>query len=208
MGLRIGREAGPTAGDALAGPAQELAGAERRDVERLGHLVVGDVEHLTQDEHRPLRRRQPFEHVERGQRDRLALLDRVERPERRPGCQGGLGQPGAHVGLACRPGRPQLIERQAAHHGGEEGDGLADVGPVGAHPPQVGVGHHVLGIPHAAQQAVRDADEARPMAVELLGGGDIVLPTGHRRPPTRGRRPATRVRGPSSTRDARAASRG
>ena len=60
--------------DRLAGALQGAVDRGHRGLERLADLLGGEAEHLAQDQHRPLARRQVLHRGDEGELDRLALL--------------------------------------------------------------------------------------------------------------------------------------
>jgi len=165
-GLRLrGREAtspGTPRAEVLARAVEELAARGVAPPHGARHLGHREVEHLMQDEHRPLQGRQRFEHREEGHGDRLRLGGALV-------ARGGLGrdrlrEPLAHVALAPPPRRADLVEAEPRHHRGEVRARRLNVFRVGG--AEEGILHDVLGVGGAPQHAVGDAHQPRALAFE------------------------------------------
>jgi len=166
--LRVGVEPFAAGGEVTGRAAVQLT-AVRRHADDRGDLVVGQFERLPQHEHRPLRRGQTLHQMNGRVGERVPQLGGLRRPERFGGDR--FGQPRPGVRLARHARRPQLIQCQARDDGDEEGAWDADRGAVRRGPAQIRLLHHVLGVPHAAQKPVSEAQEQRPVLLEDGVGG-------------------------------------
>jgi hypothetical protein len=72
-----GREPGPSLGHPATGSGGDLAARLRCAVDHLGDLGEGDLEHIGEQEHHPLDRRQSLEHRQEADGERLDQLDLV-----------------------------------------------------------------------------------------------------------------------------------
>ena len=98
----------PALRDVRPRPVRDLADRGRAFADGFGDLVVGQVEHLAQHEHRPLVRREGLEHQQHRHRDAVGQFDVLGHVGRG---QQGLGQPGADVGLLAAAERAQPDQR-------------------------------------------------------------------------------------------------
>ena len=169
---RVGLEAVPVLRDVAPGAMEQLARASLGDVEDLGDLGEGEVERLAQDEHAAFGRGELLQHVQGGDGHRLAQLERVEWTEHRRVGQRRLGEPRTDIALPGHARRGQLVEGETRDHRGEEGGRLTDLRVLDPQPSHHRLRHDVLGVPHAAEQPVGDAEESRAMAEELVGRAD------------------------------------
>jgi hypothetical protein len=83
----------------------------------------------------------------------------------------------ADIGAAAGVSGLEVIEAQPARYGDEPSPQVVDAVDVGPHEAGVGLLHHVFGVAHAAQHAVRDVED--PLAVLAPGLVEVVA-VGHR----------------------------
>ena len=161
--------AGPALVDVAPGPDEDLAAVRLGLAGDLGDLLVVVAEHLVQQEHRALGRRQALKQHEERHRQRIGHLGPLRgvglavRDER-------LGQPGADVGLTAHPRGPQVADRQPGGGRRQErlgqGDGRAVAKRAGQ--PEEGLLHDVLGVADAAGHPVCDREHQRPVLGEVV----------------------------------------
>jgi hypothetical protein len=158
-----GLEAGAPGVDVAAGADRDLAAGGLRAVDDRGDLGEREVEHLVQQEDRPLDGGERLEHDEEGRRERVGPLGVGGRVGRRVGEQ-GLGQPIADVGLAAHAGRAQVIDGQTGHRRGDPGLGRGHDLAAGlrAVQAQQALLDEVLGLAHAAHHPVGGGEGPRP----------------------------------------------
>ena len=168
--------AGLAVRDVLLGAVEDLLAGGLGDVEDLGDLPVRVVEGLPQHVHRPLVGGEALHEGEDRVRDRFALLGGVGRAEHRVPGEQRLGKPLAHIGLAPRPRRGELVEAQVGEHLRQPGLGDLDAVDVGGLPAQERLLHGVLGLARGAEQAVGDGLQAGPGGLEPV---DVVRGQGH-----------------------------
>ena len=150
------------AGEVLAGAAHELTGGRLGDLHDLADLFVGVGERLAQHVGGPLGGREPLQHHEHGESERLGAFG----AEGRVGAGvDRLGQPRADVGLAAGARRLQRVDREPRRRRREERRRVLHDRSVGALPAQPRILHDVLGLARAAEHAVGDAEE--PVAPQL-----------------------------------------
>ncbi len=142
-----------------AGPRGELPACGRVALDRRGHFVELDAEHVVQQERRAFERREPFEREQQRQRDVFLFIFLDDR----------LGQPRADIGLALVPRGLQLVEAHPHHHPAQERFRYAHLGAVDVHPADERLLHHVLGIRDGTEHPVRDADQRAAQRVEARG---------------------------------------
>jgi hypothetical protein len=116
------------------------------------------VEHLGQEERRALGRRQPLEQAQERQRQVVDVGGGRGRDR--------LGQPRPDVGLAAGPRRAQLIEGEPRHHRHQEAARVAHRRAIGGQPAHPRLLEDVVGVGGAAQHAVGDAEQPRPVGLE------------------------------------------
>jgi hypothetical protein len=165
--LARGLEARPPFLHVPARPHRELAHVVLTLPDDLRDLVVRVVEHLPQEKDGALLGREALEQDEEGKGQRVGHLRLPRRILRRVGDE-RLGQPLAHVALAPRPRRAQLVDPEPRDHGREVRarrlDPLACLERVVD--AEVGLLHHVLRLAHAAQHPVGDRERLRPQLLE------------------------------------------
>ena len=146
--------------DVRARAGGDLAAVRLAALDDLGDLRERVVEHVVQQEHRPLHRRQRLQHEQERRRDRLAQLGALGRPGGVAVAEHRLGQPLADVGLAPHARRLQLVDRQPRRDGRQERLVGGDRRPLLALAVQAQhrLLHDVLGLPHAAQHPVGDRE--------------------------------------------------
>jgi hypothetical protein len=149
-------------------PGGDLADGRRCLVDGVGDLVVAEVEHVAQHEHRPLRRRQRLQHQQHRHRHAVGqhdVLGHVRRGQQR------LGQPwpdvrllaaaeGAQPGQRLPGGDPDQVCTPVAHHV------KVDAGPA-----QPRLLQHVFRVGGRAEHLVRDGEQQVPVGDESVRGG-------------------------------------
>ena len=165
---------------------RELAGVVLALADDLGDLGVAVVEHVVQQEHRALLRREALQEHEEGERERVGHLGLAGRIGRAVGHE-RLGQPLADVGLASHAGRAQLVDREPRGH-------RRDVRPRRLDPlallerlveAEERLLDHVLGLGDAAEHPVGDRERRRAQLLEQL-----VVRVGHAASPREALPPA------------------
>ena len=154
--------------DVCPRPVRDLADRGRALVDGFRDLVVRQVEHLAQHEHRPLGRRERLQHQQHRHRDAVGQLDvlgHVGRGEQR------LGQPGADVGLLAAAERTQPAERLAGGDPDQVCALIAHGVEIDARPPQPGLLQDVLRVGGRAEHLVGDGEQQVAVGEERLGGG-------------------------------------
>ena len=124
-------------------PVRDLADRGRALADGFGDLVVGQVEHLAEHEHRPLGRREGLQDQQHRHRDAVGQLDvlgHVGRGQQR------LGQPGADVRLFAAAEGSQPGERLAGGDPDQVRTLIPDSAQVDARPPQPGLLQDVFGV--------------------------------------------------------------
>ena len=168
-GLGRGNDpARPARGDVRPRPVGDLADRGRALVDGFRDLVVLQIEHLAQHEHRPLGRRERLQHQQHRHRDAVGQLDvlgHVGRGQQR------LGQPGTDVGLLAPAERTQPGERLAGGDPDQVGTLVPHRVEIDARPPQPGLLEHVLRVGRRAEHLVGDGEEQVAVGDERLGGG-------------------------------------
>lgn len=124
-------------------PVSDLPDGIRCLVDGRRDLVIGDVEHLAQHEHRPLGVPERLEHGQHGDRHALGELDVVGDIRAR---QQRLRQPLAHVCLAPARQGAQMVQRLAGDDPHEIRARIVHIGLIDAVPSQPGLLKHVLGV--------------------------------------------------------------
>ncbi len=164
-------------GDVYSCPVGDLADRGRALVDGFRDLVVLQIEHLAQHEHRPLGRRERLQHQQHRHRDAVGQLDvlgHVGRGQQR------LGQPGADVGLLAPAERTQPAQRLP----GGDPDQVCTLIPHGveidARPPQPGLLQDVLRVGGRAEHLVGDGEQQVAVGDERLGSAVHVVATSGR----------------------------
>jgi hypothetical protein len=147
----------------LPGPADQLPRRRFGRLQDVGDLPVRVVEGLAQQVRRALAGREPFQQQPGGELQGLGALGAEVRVRARVD-RFRLPRPDGR--LATHPRRPERVDRQPGRRRREERGRVEDRGAVAGLPPEPGVLHDVLGLAGAAQQAARDAEQARPHAGE------------------------------------------
>jgi hypothetical protein len=143
-------------------------GRGRALVDGFGDLVVLQIEHLAQHEHRPLGRRERLQHQQHRHRDAVGQLDvlgHIGRGQQR------LGQPGADVGLFAAAERSQPVERLAGGDPDQVRPLILYGVEVDADPPHPGLLQDVLRVGGRAEHLVGDGEQQVVVGEERLGGG-------------------------------------
>ena len=139
-----------------------------------------------QHERRPLGRRQPFEHHQQGDPDRVVErhpIGRVEVGARR--LDEWLGQPRPDIAAPDGVGA-QAVEAHPSGHGDQPSDHVIDV--VGAMAGEAGVGllHGILGVGEGAEHPIADIEHPAamrpPCSRDRLVGGRLVVHVSTGRP--------------------------
>src|SRR5215469_10580328 len=99
---------------------QDLAAGSRTLSNNLVNLLERVVEDLMQQEDGPLRRSQRLEQEQKGQRERLFLLEACLWPQLRIRCQHGFGKPDTYVVFALHASRLEIIEAHMHDDGREK----------------------------------------------------------------------------------------
>ena len=157
----------PARGDVRPRPVSDLADRGRALADRLGDLVVPEVEHVTQDEHRPLGRREGLQHQHHRHRDAVGqrdVLGHIGRGEQR------LGQPGADVRLSAPADRAQPDERLAGGDPDQVRTLVLHGVEVDAGPAQPGLLQDVLRVDGRAEHLVGDRGQQVAVGEKRLGG--------------------------------------
>jgi hypothetical protein len=155
-------EAPPSLLDVSVRANEDLAAVVGALADDLGHLVVGVVEDLAEEEDGPLDGRQLLEQVEEGERERvggLRVAHGLVLDER-------LRQPLPGVDLAARPRRPELVDREP---GGDRREvGLRRLGlDPGLVVAEVRLLDDVLGLGDRPEHPVGDRKEVRSKLLTL-----------------------------------------
>ena len=168
-GLGRGNDpARPARGDVGPRPVGDLADRGRALVDGFGDLVVLQVEHLAQHEHRPLGRRERLQHQQHRHRDAVGQLDvlgHVGRGQQR------LGQPGPDVGLLAAAERTQPAQRLAGGDPDQVGALVPHRVEIDVRPAQPGLLQDVLRVGGRAEHLVGDGEQQVAVGDERLGGG-------------------------------------
>ena len=159
--FQVSVEALPPLFDVPAGPGAELAARGRAAAERTSDLLERIAEDVVEEIRRTLERAQLLEQHEERQRQAVGVLDRGDVV-----VDHGLGQPGAGVRLAPRPGRVDLVEAEPRHDGDQVGPHRLDRLLAASQPPDARLLHDVLRVRRAPEHAVRDAEEQRAPLLE------------------------------------------
>ena len=142
----------------------------------LGDLGVVVAEHLAQQEHGALGRRQAFQQDEEGHGQGIGhfrTLRGVRGRRRSHGVQPArdewLGQPGAYVGFPPNSRGPQVADGQPGGDGGQVGLGRDDARSLAQHAgqPQEGLLDDVLGVADAPGHPVGDREHQRPVLCDI-----------------------------------------
>jgi hypothetical protein len=155
-----------------AGAAHDLPHIGLLELKELGDLGIAVLERLTQDVCGTLGGLQPRQHQRQGRcqgfgplRSQLWIRTGVD----------GFGQPPSHAGLAAHTSGLHDVDGQPGRRAGQEGrrpDHREAVRPLPAQPDFL---QHVLGFGHAAEYAIRKAEETRPVLHENGNGFFQVL---------------------------------
>jgi hypothetical protein len=149
-----------------------LAARRRGAADDRGDLGERVAEHVVQDERDPLGRGHRLEDDQERHVYRLVEGDPVGRVGDGPLRRQRLGQPFADVALPPGPGRPELVEADAAGDPGEPGARVVDGGLLGRRhrvPAGVRLLHHVLGVGERAEQPVGEVDQLPPLVDDRTG---------------------------------------
>src|SRR6266508_3180158 len=165
--LARGLEAGPALLEVASRSRRELTDVVLALADDLRDLRIPVVEHVVQQQHRALLRREALQQHQHRQRQPVGCL-RV--PGRIIAAVGDdrLRQPLAHVFLATDARGAQLVDRQPGGHGRHERARRCDLlaGLQRLMHPQQRFLHHVLGLGDAAQHPVGDRERDRPQLVK------------------------------------------
>jgi hypothetical protein len=143
-------------------------------VDRLRDLVEPEIEHLSQQKHRALGRRELLEqHQKRHGQRRCELGGFLIRFSQR------FGQPGSRI-LHPRPlGAAQVVDAEPRDDGREIRANGANFGLVVLARPEPRVLHDILGLAGAAEHPVRNREQQRSMRLECC---PVPVNRGHKLP--------------------------
>jgi hypothetical protein len=104
--------------DLPAGPDRDLAAVVGALADHGRDLLIAVVEHLPQQEHRPLDRAEALQQHQERQRQRVGPVGILHEASRIGVGHQRLGEPGADIALAAHPGRLDVVDGQS---GGDSG---------------------------------------------------------------------------------------